>query len=209
MTPYASNTRTRRNLAMLEKHSWRILVTPDNPKPPNGFLFGIDNGAWKARNGSPFDEVGFERLVEKHGPMADFVVIPDIVAGGRKSLEFSVSWLPKLRGLRRLLLPVQDGMNSWEVGDVLREWTNTGLFLGGSTDWKLATMYAWGMMACSARRYYHVGRVNSARRIRLAAEAGADSFDGTSATMFSCTVPLLEAARSQPSLLVPSMCMKW
>ena len=88
---------------------------------------------------------------------------------------------------------------------MLRAYPNLGIFLVGSTEWKLKTMYAWGMMACGARRYYHVGRVNSARRIRLAAEAGADSFDGTSATMFSCTVPLLDAARSQPSLLVPSM----
>jgi hypothetical protein len=59
------------------------------------------------------------------------------------------------------------------------------------------------MVAAAWRRHYHVGRVNTARRIRLCAEAGADSFDGTSVTMFSCTLPLLESARRQPSLLAP------
>ena len=34
----------------------------------------------------------------------------------------------------------------------------------------------------------HVGRVNTARRIRLCAEAGVNSFDGTSATMYACTL---------------------
>jgi hypothetical protein len=208
MTGYASNTRTRRNLDALRRASWRILLTPDNPTPPDDLLFGIDNGAWTAhRQNQPFDEAAFGRLVERRGSFADFVVIPDIVAGGMRSLEFSVAWLPRLRGVRRLLLPVQNGMSVEEVSAVLRDWSGVGLFLGGDTEWKLATMYQWGMLACAARRYYHIGRVNTARRIRLAAEAGADSFDGTSATMFSCTVPLLQAARSQPSLLVPSMAL--
>ena len=205
MTPYASNTGTRRNLAALRVHGWRVLLTPDNPTRRDGLSFGIDNGAWKSRDGrAPFDEKAFADLVNRSGALADFVVIPDIVAGGMRSLEFSLSWLPRLTGLRRLLLPVQDGMTREVVREVLQEHCQIGIFLGGSTEWKLATMYDWGMLACAARRYYHVGRVNTARRIRLAAEAGADSFDGTSATMFSCTVPMLDAARRQPSLLVPS-----
>jgi hypothetical protein len=142
-------------------------------------------------------------LVERHGASCDFVVIPDIVAGGIKSLEFSLSWLPRLKHLKKLLLPVQDGMDVTTVGDVLRGVPNMGIFLGGSTEWKLATMYSWGVVAAVMRRHYHVGRVNTMRRIRLAAEAGADSFDGTSATMFSCTLPKLECARRQPSLLAP------
>ena len=168
MIGFASNTGTRRNLDALRNVGWGILLTPDNPTFRDGFHHvGIDNGAWSAfKTGGSFDAAPFQRLVEKSGSLADFVVVPDIVAGGLRSLEFSVSWLPKLRGLRRLLLPVQDGMAAEQVGDVLREWSTLGLFLGGSTEWKLKTMYAWGMIACSARRYYHIGRVNTARRIR-------------------------------------------
>lgn len=205
MIAYASNTGTLRNLETFRKHGWRVLLTPDNPLRRDGLSFGIDNGAWKAHCQSlPFDEKAFSRLVEKQGPLADFVILPDIVAGALRSLEFSVSWLPRLRGLRSLLLPLQNGMEPEHVTPVLREWPTVGLFLGGDTEWKLATMYQWGTLACATRRYYHVGRVNTARRIRLAAEAGADSFDGTSGSMFSCTVPLLQAAKAQASLLVPS-----
>lgn len=209
MNAYASNTGTRRNLEALRVHDWRVLVTPDKPNPPAGFKYGVDNGAWRAfQQGTEFAARPFEKLVERVGSGADFVVIPDIVAGGARSLEFSVSWLPKLRGLRRLLLPVQDGMSIEQVGDVLREWSTVGIFLGGSTEWKLATMYQWGAVAAAMRCYYHIGRVNTSRRIRLAAEAGADSFDGTSASMFSCNVPKLNAAKSQPSLLIPYMGMR-
>jgi len=59
------------------------------------------------------------------------------------------------------------------------------------------------MVAAERRRYFHVGRVNTARRIRLCAEAGADSFDGTSVSRYAQTLPLLESARQQPSLLAP------
>ena len=204
MIGYASNTGTKRNLQSLRDHGWRVLLTPDNPTPRVGLKYGVDNGAWKAfQQQQPFDESAFVSLVERHGSSADFVVIPDVVAGGMASLKFSVSWIPKLRHLKKLLLPVQDGMDVFSVAAVLHQHKNLGLFLGGSTEWKLKTMYTWGVVAATIGRHYHVGRVNSARRIRLAAEAGADSFDGTSATMYACTLPLLEAARQQPSLLAP------
>jgi hypothetical protein len=200
MLGYASNTGTRRNLAALRDAGWRLLLTPDNPTPREGLKFGIDNGAF-AKDG--FKPEPFAALVEHLGCAADFVILPDIVAGGEASLDLSVSWIPRLRGIRKLLLPLQDGMTAHDVGMVLRQNVQVGLFLGGSTEFKLREIYGWGMVAAAWRRHYHVGRVNTARRIRLCAEAGADSFDGTSVTMFSCTLPLLESARRQPSLLAP------
>jgi hypothetical protein len=181
-------------------------LTPSKPAPPANFRFGIDNGAWSAyQQKVPFDSDGFEALVERLGCAADFIVIPDIVGNGNDSLEFSISWLSRLRNLKHLLLAVQDGMTAHDVGMVLRQNVRVGLFLGGSTEWKLKEMYAWGMVAHAWKRHFHVGRVNTGRRIRLCAEAGADSFDGTSASMYSCTVPLLESARQQPSLLTPAL----
>lgn len=207
MTGYASNTGTLRNLSALRENGWRLLLTPSNPTVRQGLRFGIDNDAWRAhQQGIPFAADPFKRLIEKCGALADFVIIPDIVAGGLRSFEFSQSWLPYLRTLNRLLLPLQDGMTPEIVGPFLHSHPNVGLFLGGSTEFKLREIYAWGMVAHAFGRHYHVGRVNTARRIRLCAEAGADSFDGTSATMFSCTLPLLESARKQPSLLTPERC---
>lgn len=204
MIPYASNTGTLRNLDALRTAGWRILLTPANPKPRQGLKYGVDNGAWSTyQSGAPFDAAAFNALVESAGGAADFVIIPDIVAGGLQSLDFSVSWIPRLRGLRQLLLPVQDGMDACAVGKVLRAHRHIGVFLGGSTEWKLREMYAWGHFAASLDRWYHVGRVNTARRIRLCAEAGATSFDGTSATMYAESLPLLDVSRKQPSLLAP------
>ena len=188
------------------------MLTPDNPKPRQGLHYAIDNGAWGChQQGISFRDKPFMSLVEKFGDCADFVVIPDIVAGGMRSLDFSMSWYSRLAYLPRLLLPVQDGkdgvpnMDVVTVSKVLRESPNLGIFLGGSTEFKLATMYDWGIVAKETNRYYHVGRVNSMRSIRLCAEAGADSFDGTSATMFSCSLPKLECANKQASLLTPQL----
>lgn len=204
MNSYASNTGTLRNLDALRRHGWRILLTPRNPRPPAGLPFAIDNGAWSNyQRKEPFDNEGFRRLVETHGAAAEFVVIPDKVCEGMKSLEFSLLWLEELRHLRRLLLPVQDGMSAADVGAVLRREPGLGIFLGGSTEWKLRTLYGWGMVAHAFGCYFHVGRVNTKKRIQLCAEAGVTSIDGTSATMFSVTVPMLDAARRQPSLLTP------
>jgi hypothetical protein len=208
---YASNTGTKRNLRALMEHGWGVLLGPDNPTWRDGMDNAVDNGAWGAhQQGIPFREKPFADLAEKHGAAADFVVAPDIVSGGMRSLEFSLPWLPRLSHCKRVLLPVQNGsdgipdMDVTSVVNVLHDAPNLGIFLGGSTAYKLATMYQWGEVAMRMGRYYHVGRVNSTRRIRLAAEAGADSFDGTSATMFSCNLPMLDCARRQPSLLTPT-----
>ena len=204
MIGYASNTGTKRNLEALRVHGWRILLTPDNPKRRPELCHGIDNGAWGAfQKQIPFDAAAFLSLVERHGDAADFVVIPDIVAGGMASLEFSLTWLDRLQHLEKILLPVQDGMDVLTVAAVLHQYPKMGIFLGGTTEWKLSTMLQWGILAAAMNRHYHVGRVNTMRRIRLCAEAGASSFDGTSATMYACTLPMLESARRQPSLLAP------
>lgn len=209
MNSYASNTQGKRNLTALFDAGWRILLGPSkqhcNPPKMFKFRFAIDNGAWPAfKNNLPFDWEGFQSLVDMHGAAADFVVIPDIVAGGTASMEFSKQWIDRLKHFHLILFAVQDGMSTGDVGAILRRHENMGIFLGGSTEWKLKTMYGWGMVAHALGRYYHVGRVNSVRRIRLCAEAGAHSIDGTSATMFSCTIPKLDNATRQPSLLTPA-----
>ena len=204
MNCYASNTRTRRNLEQFRRHLWRILLSPQNPNWPEGFRCAIDNGAWPCFvNDLPFDTDGFRRLVDRHGVAADWIVIPDKVAAGEESLAFSESWMSELRHFKLLLLAVQDGMTEDQVGCFLRRYPNVGIFLGGSTKWKLDTMYGWGQVAHAYGRHYHIGRVNSMRRIRLAQEAGADSIDGTSGTRFSVNVPKLDCAARQPSLLSP------
>lgn len=200
---YATITGTKRNMEALKAHGWGLLLTPDTivrarRALPPGYRYAIDNGAWGChQRGVAFDGDGFGELVDLHANGAEWVVVPDIVAGGLESLAFSLSWLPRLQGLP-LLLAVQDGMSTDDVEPYLG--AGVGLFLGGSTEWKLATMRQWGQLARRVGCHYHVARVNTARRIALCQDAGAHSFDGTSASRFAVTTPRLTAAMRQGHL---------
>jgi hypothetical protein len=208
MIAYASATGNRKNLDALRGAAWRLFLAPHDRHRSSGLRYAIDNGAWHNwKKNLPFDDAGFRSLVETHAGAADFVVIPDKVAAGNESLEFSRLWVGSMPRGRMLLLVVQDGMTAADVGAFVRNY-RCGIFLGGSTEWKLKTMYGWGMLAHGLGCYYHIGRVNSAKRIRLAAEAAAHSFDGTSASMYSVKLPILDTARKQPSLLTPGIALQ-
>lgn len=198
MIAYASRTGTKRNLDALRAAGFGLLVSARGVLRTEGFsLYALDNGAWTAfQRQEAFDVRAFEFALEKLGRDAQFVVAPDIVGGGIASLRLSESWLPKLVsfGVRRLIA-VQDGQTEADVSPLIGD--AVGIFVGGSTEWKLATLPAWARLARARGAYLHVARVNSARRIRACAMAGADSFDGTSATRFASTVRALDLACRQ------------
>lgn len=193
---YASRTGTRRNLAALRAAGWRLLVSARGVLRTEGFPYALDNGAWTAfQRGEAFDVAAFEKAVALLGKGADWIVIPDKVADREESLRMAAEWLPKLRGIAPLLFAVQDGMTEADVPD------GCGVFLGGSTEWKLATMRRWGEFCRMTGRYYHVARVNSGRRIAAAKEAGADSIDGSSASRFALSLPRLQRAMAQEAMV--------
>ncbi|WP_370601832.1 hypothetical protein [Pseudomonas nitroreducens] len=194
MVSYASRTGTKQNLAAMREAGWRLLVSPAGVLRTESMPYCLDNGAWSAyQQGRPFDEVAFGRAVDLLGAEADFIVLPDIVCGGMASLDFSLMWRERLAGIPTLtLIAVQNGVEPDDVREFLSP--SCGLFLGGSTDWKLKTCNAWGVLARRRNCHFHVGRVNSAKRIKLCSAAGAHSIDGTSATRFSKTLPRLDAA---------------
>lgn len=200
MIAYASRTGTRRNLDALRAAMWRLLVSAAGPLRPEGLPFALDNGAWSAyTQGRPFDEVAFVRALRKLGASADWTVIPDVVAGGHASLDFSLRWMRAvLDESPRALLAVQDGMTVEDVRPFIGK--RVGIFVGGSTAWKLATLRQWGALAREVGAWCHVGRVNTRRRISACAEAGAHSFDGTSVSRFAVTLPRLDAQRQQLAL---------
>lgn len=200
MIAYASRTGTKRNLAALAAHGWRLLVSAEGEHRTEGFPYAIDNGAWSAfAQGRPFNEDSFSTLMRSHGADADWVVLPDIVAGGLPSLEMSLRWMRRvLEETPRALLAVQDGMSVADVRPFIG--SRVGIFVGGSTAWKLDTLRSWADLARELGAWCHVGRVNTARRIRLLSITGATSFDGTSASRFATTIPALDHARRQPSL---------
>lgn len=200
MVGYASRTGTRRNLVALDDAEWSLLVSAKGVLRTEGMRYALDNGAWTAfQQQQPFDEPAFLVAIERVGVGADWIVLPDIVEGGLASLDYSLGWKERLRGMpSQLLIAVQDGMQLEDVASFLSP--TVGIFIGGSTRWKEATAEGWGSLARRRNCHLHVGRVNSARRIRICAAAGANSFDGTSASRFSKTLPRLDRATRQPDL---------
>lgn len=197
---YASRTGTRRNLDGLRRAGWRLLVSAKVCLRSEGFRYCLDNGAWTAYSqGQPFDERAFCLALDKMGPGADWTVLPDIVAGGLASLDMSLRWMRRvLDASPRAMIAVQDGMQPNDVRPFLGD--RVGLFVGGSTDWKIGTMQDWGALSRESGCWLHIARVNSARRIHMCSGAGAHSFDGTSASRFSVTLPRLDKARRQMDL---------
>lgn len=195
MIGYASRTGTKRNLAALRGAGWRLLVSAGGPLRHEGFAYGLDNGAWTAYSaGRPFDERLFVVALRKMGRDADWTVIPDIVQGGLASLDLSLRWMRRvLDETERGLIAVQDGMAPADVTGFLGP--RVGLFVGGSTAWKLETLATWCALARERGCWGHVGRVNTIRRIKDCSAAGATSFDGTSASRFAKTLPKLDSAR--------------
>jgi hypothetical protein len=199
---YASRTGTRRNLAALRARGWRLMVSAKGVLRSEGFPYALDNGAWWAfSNHQPFDEAAFVRALELMGTGADWVVAPDVVAGGMASLDFSLRWIERLRPLP-VMLAVQNGMTVEAVRPHVGP--GVGIFVGGTTAWKLETVGVWAELGRQTSAWVHVGRVNSITRIRLCAEHGVTSFDGSSASRFAKTTGRLDNARRSLDLFAPT-----
>lgn len=204
MICYASRTGTRRNLAALRAAGWGLLISRAGEWRTEGFAnYVLDNGAWADFQASrPFDDDGFERLIAKLGAHAAWIVLPDIVAGGLSSLELSLRWSNRCLSLCPLvLLAVQDGMTAADISPFVG--SSVGVFLGGSTEWKISTMAQWGAFCRHRGIYYHVARVNSVKRMAMAVAAGADSVDGSSASRYAVTTTKLTYASRQTDLWTP------
>ncbi|MGO8906753.1 MAG: hypothetical protein ACLQMH_14210 [Solirubrobacteraceae bacterium] len=110
-----------------------------------------------------------------------FVTVPDIVANADATARLFEVWWRALarRGLPSALV-AQDGLEHLERWLSMTWPRIDALFIGGSTDWKLGpSAEALVAEAKSRGKWAHMGRVNSARRIRYAASIGCDSVDGT------------------------------
>lgn len=176
-----------------------------------------DNGAWRDfQAGEDFNEDEYERFlewVEAQSLIFDWLVLPDIVAGGLKSLSLSLRYMNRCLAITSLvLIAVQDGMEHEHLAELVGP--KVGIFLGGSTEWKLERMAYWGEFCAQPGDYvttldgkevkklchYHVARSNSAKRTFAAIAAGADSMDGSSGSRFAVTIPNIDNASRHPDL---------
>lgn len=150
--------------------------------PRAGFLWAADNDAY---NG--FHEERYQAMIDKvEGvPGCLFVAAPDAVGDADETLRLFDKWLPILADRNiPIALVGQDGMTP---DDVL--WDHiTALFVGGTTAWKLGPEAAELVAeAQRQRKWVHMGRVNTWRRVEYANAIGCDSVDGTSLSMFTDT----------------------
>lgn len=202
MRAYAAALGKGRNQEALCRAGWGFMCLPDRLQS-HGQPFALDNGAWGAfQKGQRLNELAFYRAVERVGASADFIVVPDIVCGGRQSLDLSLRSLEKLSGVpARKLIAVENGFKWSDVADYVG--SDVGIFVGGDTEWKLTTLPVWGELCARAGVYLHVGRVNTVKRLRLCAAAGVDSFDGSGVSRFSSELPRIDFHRRQGDLLSP------
>lgn len=172
------------------------LITPLTRYRNHGKAFAIDNGAF-----SRFDARSFQSLLDREEPNRErclFVTVPDIVGSGRRTLEL---WRHRRAFVQDwpLALVAQDGLEELDI-----PWSDlSALFVGGRDPWK-DSQAAIDIVrtAKTLGKWVHVGRVNTERRFKLFAEAGADSCDGSGIAMYDEMMDVLarRLADCQPSL---------
>lgn len=160
----------------------------------NGVRRGIVGGmSWCADNGmftNSFREVGSRskgraytfgwwdwlETMKPYIPTCKFVLVPDVVGDCAATLKRWPEYAPRMRAMGFPLgFAAQNGQESLPLPD-----DYDALFIGGSNQFK----YSQGCIdlihrAQDARKWVHVGRVNTRSRIVYCRMLGVDSVDGT------------------------------
>lgn len=145
---------------------------------PTGAVWAYDNACFAHPGEFNWDR--WYRVLQRRlreSPNCLFVVAPDVPFDADGTIQRFAQYRERLLELG---LPIafclQDGMGAEDV-----PWADIdAVFVGGSTAWK--TGHEAGAIISVARerrKWVHMGRVNSLRRLRVAASMGCDSVDGT------------------------------
>lgn len=187
------------NVARLKELGWgRMFAGGVNGKrPAKPFAdepWGFDNWAFKCwQDGLPFDEFKFMGRLHKACALKSrpfIAVVPDIVAGGCSSLQFSLKWIERLRAYGQnsphphnseawpsrwpWYLAVQDGMTIHDVKPFLPRFD--GIFLGGSDTFKTQA-WRWRVFAKDNGKPFHYARAGTLPKLESALKMHADSLD--------------------------------
>jgi len=205
MKIYIGNTGSRKIIEKMKIERWgRVHLANAWRNPEIGIDWILDNGAYSCWiNSKPFEGDKFLDSfdkIEMSGLYPDFIVVPDIVAGGYDSLDFSLSWLNQIPGGYKCYLAVQNGMEP----NIIQEYCSLfeGLFVGGTLDWKMKTAHQWANLAHDNNLKCHVGKVGTFKRLVWAKHIGADSIDSSTFVQAKPGTGLrrIKAALSQTAL---------
>lgn len=146
-------------------------------------LWAADNSAFSGFNADAYLRMLWS--IARCGNLSNllFVVAPDVVGDAQETANLWLQWFPQFEmcNLHPWAAFVgQDGMENLEPYEI--PWDEmAAFFIGGSTAWKLGEHAERFAREAKARgKWVHMGRVNSAKRIRHAIEIGCDSIDGRS-----------------------------
>jgi hypothetical protein len=151
-----------------------IFTPPKCKRLPDDVLWAADNGRFSAPE-TYSDQRYLHWLERQDASRCLFAVAPDVLGDHESTVQLSLPMLHKIRtaGYKAAFV-AQDGWREattpWDDFDVL--------FLGGTTGFKLSCGTAIGA-ALGRGKSVHMGRVNSYRRLRVAAAMGCASADGT------------------------------
>ena len=172
---------SKSELEAIASHGLGMCVSSECEKSYKGFPIFIDNGAYEAfRRGMPWSEARFYKLLDRCwdcGIICDFIVCPDIMCAGLKSLEHSMKWVSKLQPAK-IALAVQDGMQPNNVDQYGTEGFSH-IFIGGSVEWKWANAKMWVDYAHGKGLKCHIGKCGKLEYLKYAEKIGADSVDST------------------------------
>jgi hypothetical protein len=176
------HTRKRSFVGELKARGWGRMMVFDNPRPFDGEPWGFDNGAFYFWiHGQEFDSDLYRKNLERAYAIKErpyMAIIPDKVARGTESLEYSLQWYAReLPQDWPWYLAVQDGMDEGEVGDILRQTNIAGLFLGGTDRFKERTAWMWAARAKDEAKKFHYGRAGTIRKLMHARRVDSDSLD--------------------------------
>lgn len=149
------------------------------PAAGNAVLPGVgwcaDNAVFAGKY--PGDDEYLTWLAERpYRASCRFAVAPDVVGDAEATHARSTPMLGRIRELVPVAYVGQNGATPeslpWPRFDVL--------FIGGDTPWKLGPEARAIVVEAKRRgKWVHMGRVNSAKRLRYAQFIGCDSADGT------------------------------
>ena len=166
----------------IEANGWGRIWVSNRFDPYPGEPWGIDSGAYRDwTHGSTTDWGRYKARCERALDVGGLymAVLPDLVAQGDRSLDFSLE-LPQAMNYPLDLpwyLALQDGMTSKAVTNAVEASPHIeGLFLGGTLRFKGMAEY-WKGVADDLGRRFHYGRCGIPRRIVHALHIGCDSCD--------------------------------
>lgn len=181
MRLYVGSTKSREMVAALREQDVGRMNNPEGVfRPYDGEKWAADNGAYGLwMKGRPFNGDAFLRYLDrllKFDSAPRFAVLPDRVAEGLWSLEFSAGWIGKVPAGWPWYLAVQDGMTVPDVEPYADQ--IAGLFVGGTLRFK-STAPAWTSLGKRVGLPVHFGRAGPLNRIEFAYRMGCESSDST------------------------------